>query len=242
MSVISHAVTKYTHNIIFLLDNSGSMIDEPINQLNAAMTEAIPAAAEAVLKMESDLRLRAIAFNTTARWIIGNEAQGESEVSWIPLTAEGGTNTAAAIDLAKGVMHREYLGTRNYKPVVILITDGESNSPADTIRATNDLKNSLKSSTDPNKDKVIRIAIGVKGANRIELEQFASTGNIMREDGSIEENVPLVFMCEDIALLKNLIMGVTVSSLTSTNGKDEDSEDEILIIPHTEEKEEGWED
>ena len=48
-------------------------------------------------------------------------------IDWKDLDANGGTDTAGAIELATSVMQKQYLGMRNYRPVVILITDGESN-------------------------------------------------------------------------------------------------------------------
>ena len=142
-------------------------------------------------------------------------------------------------------MHREFLGERNYRPVVILITDGESNDPQKTVEAVAKLKASLKSSTDPNKDKITRIAIGVTGANQTELNNFASVGNIEREDGTMDENVPFVFNVDDVQMLKGLLKGVTVSSIASSigGGIGGDGDDTPVITPTYEDDDEGdWEE
>ena len=217
-NVFGSQLTKQQMNIIFLLDTSGSMLGERINQLNIAMAWVITAAIEAALEQEIELLMRVVGFNSTAQWICGDTKHGVDHIDWVPLTAGGGTDTAGAIDLARSVMHREFLGERNYRPVVILITDGASNDPEKTVEAIAKLKSSLKSSTDPNKDKITRIAIGVKDANQTELHNFASIGNIVRADGTIEENVPLVFNVDDVSLLKGLLKGVTVSSIMSSIG------------------------
>lgn len=210
--------TKYQLNLIYLLDTSGSMIGEPINQLNVAMAEAIQVAEEAAKEKEVQLLMRVVEFNTVAKWIIGDTRHGVEHIKWRPLKANGGTDTAGAIDLARSVMHREFLGERNYRPVVILITDGASNDPQSTLQAIAKLKASLKSSTNPNKDKITRIAIGVTGANQKELINFASVGNIENDDGTVKENVPFVFRIDDIQKLKGLLKGVTVSSIASSIG------------------------
>lgn len=237
--------TKYQLNLIYLLDTSGSMYGEPINQLNVAMAEAIQVAEEAAMEKEVQLLMRVVEFNSDARWLFGNTRQGVEHIDWIPLNANGGTDTAGAIDLARGVMHREFLGERNYRPVVILITDGESNEPKRTIEAVAKLKASLKSSTDPNKDKITRIAIGVTGANLAELNNFASVGTIEREDGTIDEQVPFVFNIDNVNMLKGLLKGVTVSSIASSigGGVGGDENDTPVITPVYEDDYEGdWEE
>ena len=210
--------TKPQMNLIYLLDTSGSMWNEPINQLNAAMVDALEVAKEAGIEKEVDVQVRVVQFSTSAQWIVGKEDVGErpQNITWKPMNADGGTDTAAAIDSARGVMHRKYLGVRNYKPVVILITDGCSNDREATKQAVDRLKASLKSSTGQAKDKIIRIALGVTGADRAELEYFASIGNIEHEDGTVEKDVPLVFDVSDVSLLKGILRSVTQSSIYSS--------------------------
>ena len=233
--------TKYQLNLIYLVDTSGSMYGEPINQLNVAMAEAVQVAEEAAMEMEVQLFMRVVEFNSVAKWLIGDTRRGVEHIDWMPLNANGGTDTAGAIDLARGVMHREFLGERNYRPIVILITDGESNDSQKTVEAVAKLKASPKSSTDPNKDKITRIAIGVTGANQTELTNFASIGNIEREDGTIEKNVPFVFNVDEVGILKGLLKGVTVSSIASSigGGVGGDGDDTPVITPKYEEDDGG---
>jgi uncharacterized protein YegL len=237
MNPMEEGTTEEQLNLTYLLDTSGSMIGEKINQLNIAMQEAVDVAEESAAEMEVQLRMRVIEFNNGAKWICGtDEMNGLDHIDWQPLSASGGTATADAIRLAKGLMSRKFLGTRNYKPVVILITDGESNSPADTVAAVNELKTSLKSTKNPNADKIIRIAIGVKGANQTELENFASVGNIIDEDGSTQENVPFVFPVDNISLLKSLLKNVTISSIASSIGAGTGEEQDLTTLDMTEDE------
>lgn len=226
---IAGSTTKYSMNLIYLVDVSGSMKKnegERINQLNVAMTEAVQVAEETAIEREIDLYMRVIKFNSKVEWLYGDVEKGVTHIDWKPLIAEGGTDTAEAIRCAKQVMRTKYLGERNYKPVVILITDGESNEPNETIKAIEELKTSLKSSTGEAKDKITRISIGVVDANRSELESFASIGNIERSDGTVEKNVPLVLSVsiDDLSMLKSLLKSVTVSSIMSaTSAQDDDN-------------------
>lgn len=245
MDEFAAATTRYQLNLIYLVDTSGSMVGERINQLNAAMADAVKVAEDAAVEKEIQLFMRVVEFNTTAKWIFGDAQHGVPHIDWMPLTAFGGTDTAGAIDLARSAMRREYLGERNYRPVVILITDGESNDPQQTLEAINRLKASLRSAHNPGKDKITRIAIGVKDANQTELVNFASVGNIERPDGTLDEDVPFVFKVDDIDLLKGLLKGVTVSSIASSvgGGAGGEEEDTPLLTPtYDENDDDDWED
>ena len=215
-SILQSVITDPTEpavNITFLLDVSGSMIDEPINQLNVAMSDAVAIAEEAGIRLEAKVYMRVIKFESTASWHIGNKDRGETHIDWKPLVTGGGTDTAGAIKLARSIMTTNILGTTNYQPVVILITDGQSNNPSETAKEAAALKKSLKNSAGD--ERIMCISIGVKGAVRSELEAFATVGTIV-ENGVTRENVPFVFEVDDIETLRNLITSVTRSSIISS--------------------------
>lgn len=228
-------------NLIYLLDTSSSMYGERINQLNVAMTEAIRVVEEVVKENEVQIFIRVVEFNSVAKWLIGDTCHGVEHVDWKPLRAGGATDTAGAIDLARSVMSRNYLGPSYYCPIVILITDGESNDPQETAEAVARLKVCLNNSMNPKMDKIIRIAIGVTDANLTELNNFASVGHIKLEDGTMNENVPLVFNVDDIQILKDLLKSVTISSMVSSIGKGFGGEfDDTFVIRPT--YEDIWDD
>ena len=207
------------------------MFGARIFELNTAMEDALAVAGEVVYANEIDVQVRVIQFSSSAQWIIGSEGAGErpNYITWKPLYAEyneynnTSTNTAAAIDSANYSMHRKYL----YKPVVILITDGCSNDPEATKQAVDRLKVSSN----------IRIALGVTGANRAELEYFASIGNIEHEDGTVEESVPLVFDV-DTLLLRDRLKLVTWSIIVSSLASSADDADDIIVV--SERDDESW--
>ena len=226
-------------HITYLLDTSGSMRGEKINCLNKAMAEAIDVAEKTAAQREVQLCMRVIEFNNEARWICGtNEMNGLQHIDWKPLTASGNTATADAIRLVKGLMNRKYLGNQGFKPIVILITDGESDDPADTAAAVSELKASWSRPRNPVEDRIIRIAVGVSGANPKELKTFASIGDIIENDDIRREQVPLVFEAKNISLLGDLMKSLTVSStVTSLNAGTGTLDDQRTTIDMTDD---GW--
>ena len=201
-------------NITFLLDTSGSMIGERINQLNAAMIDAVQIAEDSAMALETQLFMRVVQFSTNASWYMGDKESGLPHIDWKSLSASGGTDTAAAIGLARSIMNTSCLGYNNYQPVVILITDGGSNDPEATKKAAEDLKHCLKNSA--GQDRIMCVAIGVKGAVRSELEAFATVGTIKYSDTDIRENVPYVFEIQNIDQIRNLLVNVTKSTIASS--------------------------
>ena len=95
-------------------------------------------------------------------------------------------------------MHTKYLGPSNYHPIVILISDGRSDSRPDTQQAIEKLRDALSGGKPNKRDKVWRFAIGVEGYDEAELRDFASTGN--REDvwDHLEYDDPMVFDANDV--------------------------------------------
>lgn len=244
---ISVALSKEELNIIFLLDTSGSMTGERITQLNCAMQDAMLALKNAAMKEEVDLRIRVIEFNNFAQWIMGSAEEGldieAAESAWSDLSAKNaGTNTADAILRACEAMHTKYLGTSNYHPIVILVTDGGSDDRSETIAAINKLKSSLRSASDPAKEKIQRIALGVIQANQAELEDFASIGDIEHSDGTREEDVPLVFNVDNVAELSGLLKSITVSSIVSSLGGSDNADQKLVIMPESSDEDDDWEE
>lgn len=225
-------------HITYLLDTSGSMRGEKINCLNKAMAEAIDVAEKTAAQREVQLCMRVIEFNNEARWICGtNEMNGLQHIDWKPLKASGNTATADAIRLVKGLMNRKYLGNQGFKPIVILITDGESDDPADTAAAVSELKASWSRPRNPAEDRIIRIAVGVSGANPKELKAFASIGDIIENDNTRREQVPLVFEAKNISLLGDLMKRLTVSStVTSLNAGTGAQDDQRTTIDMTDDE------
>ena len=82
------------------------------------------------------------------------------------------------------------------------------------------MKKSLAGNT--GKEKVTRIAIGVEGYNRNELEEFASVGIIS------DQQQPLIFEVDKATDLGKVINWVTVTSMVSSIT--DDDEDIIDLV------------
>ena len=157
-----------------------------------------------------------IKFNSDLEWVVGDEYKGvlvdDAVKAWKDLVATGGTNTAGAIEESLKALRTQYIGLRNKKPIVILITDGDSNDRREMERATDKLKVAMSGGS--GKEKIVRIAIGVKDYNEGELNYFASKGTV-KDDTGEHENVPFVFGVDDAEKIAEVIKNVTVSSLKS---------------------------
>ena len=213
----AEAVTSICTNIIFLLDTSGSMYGERINQLNYAMSETLNVLVEESFKQETDVYVRVLEFNSNVRWVMGSKEKGvaieDAARTWQNLAANGGTDTATAIEECLKSLKTDYIGIRNKKPIVILITDGDSNDRRAMESATDKLKVAMSGNS--GKEKIIRIAIGVQDYNAGELNYFASKGTIITDE-SETANAPFVFGVDETSKIVEVIKNVAVSSLRSS--------------------------
>lgn len=205
-------ITKEELNLILLLDNSYSMHNGRITQLN----NAIPILKNSLMKVADDecvdLKVRIIAFSDDAVWKVGSVEKGEDVASivWKDLDVVGGTSTPKAIREANKSLRKQYMGAHALRPVVILATDGYCNPGeyADYLKAIEEMKKRLAGNT--GKEKVTRIAIGVEDYRRDELVEFASEGIIS------DVQQPLVFEIDKATDLGKVINWVTVTSMVSS--------------------------
>lgn len=199
-------------NLILLLDNSYSMNNGRIVQLNSA----IPTLKNSLIKVAEDecvdLKVRIIAFSDEAVWEVGTIEKGVDigSVIWRDLDVVGGTSTPKAIREANKALRKEYLGPHALRPVVILVTDGycNPNEHGDYLAAIDEMKKKLAGDT--GKEKVTRVAIGVEDYNRNELIEFASEGVIS------DVQQPLIFEIDKATDLGKVINWVTVTSIVSS--------------------------
>lgn len=210
----TECVTCCSHNVIYMLDTSGSMCGEKIEQLNKAMKENFVQLEKIADELEVKIVVRVLKFDNTVSWIIGNDEQGvdisEASKQWKDLSAYGLTNTAEAIEEVLKSLTFERIGTGSYRPIIILITDGESNDTNEMKKSTDKLKYVLSRGVDA--ESTVRVAIGVKDFNEDELLYFASKGAV----GCVDErkyNVPLVFTVNEISQLSLTIQNATKSGI-----------------------------
>ena len=220
----SDIVSKETLNLILLLDNSYSMKDARISQLNNAIPTLKNNLIQVAEENNVDIKLRIISFSDMPEWKVGTITEGEDikSVVWTDLKENNDTFTDLAILEANKALKKEYLGSHALRPIVILITDGNCNLNRHDkyLRAIEEMKKSLSGNS--GKDKVTRIAIGVEDYNIDELEEFASKGILNEsDDESSQELEPLVFKIDKASDISKVINWVAETSLFSSINADE---------------------
>ena len=223
-----NAVVEDEVHLFFILDNSGSMGVTPIQTLNEAMETVFPALVNVANSKEVTAFFHVLAYNTDIHWLCGSTAeQGVpmDQFHWHEISAGGRTNTAGAIRAILPGLSQRLLGHKTFRPVIILITDGESDSFAETKAAIQELDG---------KQKTTRIAIGVQGYNPKELDEFASSGKVVEIDEFGDQvNDPvtqkLIFQVADAQRIAGVIKSAAISSLVDSVTNPENDEPTIEV-------------
>ncbi|MCQ2372697.1 MAG: VWA domain-containing protein [Phascolarctobacterium sp.] len=211
MAMKDGILTTENLNLIMLIDRSGSMEGERIDQVNQALAEMKRSLIQIADEENVSIKVRVITFSDNPEWIVGDTTAGVdvNDMQCPTIYADGWTKTDYAICEANNSLKKEYLGAHALRPVVILITDGGCTNPhGDYLAAIEQMKRKLAGNT--GKEKVTRIAIGVQDYNEQELVEFASIG--LYHD--IEQ--PLVFGVQNVNEIRKVINFVAVSSMYSS--------------------------
>jgi len=180
-------------NIFFMIDTSGSMYGERINQVNSAMKEICDILL-GVGGSDANVKVAVLKFAAGTEWLHPMPLDVD-QFTWSPLEAEGWTDFGAACDeLCSKMSRKAYMHSKvGYKkPIVILITDGEPSDeyeiPLENLWKNRWFKSSLK------------FALGVDEANMDVLHQFVRS----KEGG--------VYDIQDHAKLKKLMKAIAITS------------------------------
>ena len=201
-------ILKYSMNIVFLVDTSATMAGRKIDELNCFMTKAAKLMEEIAREWGIRIPIRVIEFNSEAKWLFGDAENGVEHIDWISLQANvcGYTNTSAAIDLVRSIMHRRIIGERSLFPVVVLVSDSLGTDPQKTMESIERLKRFWGRSVNPQKDNVRRIAICVDGAKEDELIEFSSAGiKPASTIGGLDYYAPLILRTDELKLFGELL-------------------------------------
>lgn len=167
-------------DLFLILDSSKSMEGTRIEQLNFMASELLNEFIDLSKSRNVDLNVRVIEFNDEVNFIMGTVNKGvpveEALANFKDITD---THGASRIDLALKLVN-ELIQNNQYNyhyrktpPIVILISDGQSNYKKDTIAQSNLLK-SIRVSRFSDNNHPIFITIGVIDANMKELKEMAS--------------------------------------------------------------------
>lgn len=139
------AMPRRALHIFYVLDTSGSMVNQPIAALNRAMEETVDALKDVAKKNgDAQLKISVLEFNTDCRWMQPKGPEDVEDFYWKELSAEGMTYIGKALtELDSKLSRNEFLRsiTGSYLPVIIFMTDGYANDeykgPLERIRNNN---------------------------------------------------------------------------------------------------------
>lgn len=127
--ILGEGIARQELNVLFVIDNSGSMNGEKLGAVNNAIRDVMSIMPEIQEDTaDAEIKISALKFSDDAKWIY-TEPKSVSDFKWKDLSSEGGTNLSAAYDeLSKWLTKRERGGQMpdigGVAPIIILMTDG----------------------------------------------------------------------------------------------------------------------
>ena len=215
MPISDTMLPRRVMTLFILIDSSGSMtIDGNMGKINGAIEELIPLLRDiSDSNADAEIRIAILDFSTECVWMT-NGAESLDTFVWNDMKAGGLTNMGAAFhELESKLSRSAYLesATGNYKPVLLLLSDG---SPTD------DYKAGLRELAHNNWYKnAVMIAIAVENSAKDMLAEFTgSTETVLMYD---KDRTDLQ------KLLTNMV--IVSSSIVSRSAPlaDEDNEDDL---------------
>lgn len=158
-------------HFIWILDSSGSMAGEKIQQLNFAIREAIPAMQEtAGENPNAQVLVRVVTFSDGARWHLSNPTP-VADFRWSDISAGGVTDMGKALLLVAEQLRIPPMTDRALPPVLVMISDGQP---------TDDFGSGLKALiAEPWGKRAVRMAIAVgRDADHDVLTKFMGSAEL----------------------------------------------------------------
>jgi uncharacterized protein YegL len=194
-------------HFIWILDASGSMSGEKIQQLNFAIRESLPEMQKVASSNENaQLLVRSLVFSSGARWHVGSPTPVD-QFSWTDVTANGVTDMGQALALVAEQLRMPPMEQRALPPVLVLVSDGQPTDDFDGGLAALD--------AEPWGQKAVRIAIAIG--------QDADTGVLQRFMGTRSELVPL--LARDAATLVQYVRWASTAVVKSASAPSSGADD-----------------
>ena len=198
-------------HFIWILDCSGSMAGEKIQQLNFAIREALPGMRDtATENPNANVLVRAVTFSTGARWHVGTPTP-VADFKWTDVTPGGVTDMGTALALVAEQLKIPPMTDRALPPVLVLISDGG---------ATDDFSAGLKALiSQPWGKKAVRLAIAVgQNADHDVLTRFIGTGELKPLQANNAPALIGYIKWASTAVLKAASSPASMPAVTDTGG------------------------
>ena len=126
---LGDGIARQELNVIFVIDNSGSMEGEKIGAVNNAIRDVMSIMPDIQDDTsDAEIKISALIFNDGVSWAY-SEPKTVPEFKWKDLNADGGTNLSAAYDALSTYLCKKESGGQmpdlgGVAPIIILMTDG----------------------------------------------------------------------------------------------------------------------
>lgn len=127
--VLGEGIARQELNVLFVIDNSGSMEGEKLGAVNNAIRDVISIMPEIQEDTaDATIKISALKFSDAAKWVY-SEPKDVTEFKWKDISSDGGTNLSLAYDeLGKWLTKKSNGGQMpdlgGIAPIIILMTDG----------------------------------------------------------------------------------------------------------------------
>jgi len=127
--VLDDGIRKQELNLIFVIDNSGSMEGEKMGAVNNAIRDVMTIMPEIQDDTsDAEIKISALKFSDDAKWVY-SEPKSVEDFKWQDISTEGGTDYSKCYDKLADFLRKKENGGQmpdigGVAPIIILMSDG----------------------------------------------------------------------------------------------------------------------